>query len=163
MNQPWERLALAGAGAAGAAAWAVQQPIDKRMFGHDYDDVKLLGMLFTRGRAWWAVGMAAHMTNGAIFGLAYSELRRRTPGVSPWLSAQAMAQAENFGLFPLTAIVDRHHPARDQWQRLWLSRRALAQATWRHAILGLALGLAAHRLESARVESRRGSRPARSA
>ena len=36
------RLALAAAGAAGAAAWAVQQPLDKRMFRSGYDDTDLL-------------------------------------------------------------------------------------------------------------------------
>ena len=31
------------AGAIAAAAWAAQQPLDKRAFGSDYDDVELLG------------------------------------------------------------------------------------------------------------------------
>ena len=33
------------AGAAAAAVWAAQQPLDKRVFGVDYDDVELLGTL----------------------------------------------------------------------------------------------------------------------
>ena len=43
------------AGAAAAAAWAAQQPLDKRVFGSRYDDVELLGKLVTRGPAWPAV------------------------------------------------------------------------------------------------------------
>ena len=33
------------AGAAAAAVWAAQQPLDKRVFGVDYDDAELLGRL----------------------------------------------------------------------------------------------------------------------
>ena len=46
------------AGAAAAAAWAAQQPLDKRVFGSRYDDVELLGKLVTRGPAWPAAGQA---------------------------------------------------------------------------------------------------------
>ena len=48
------RGALAGAVAAGV--WAAQQPLDKRVFGVDYDDTELLGKLVTRGPAWRPVG-----------------------------------------------------------------------------------------------------------
>ena len=37
------------AGAAAAAVWAAQQPLDKRVFGTAYDDVEILGRLVTRG------------------------------------------------------------------------------------------------------------------
>ena len=37
------------AGAAAAAVWAAQQPLDQRVFGVDYDDVELLGRFVTRG------------------------------------------------------------------------------------------------------------------
>ncbi len=139
------RLGLAGA--AGALLWAAQQPLDKRVARYPYDDVELLGRLVRpHGDGWRAAGLAVHTLNGAIFGVTYAELRRRTPGVPAHVSAQAMAQVENFGLFPLTKLLDRVHPARDRLPRLWGSRRALAQATWRHALLGLVLGEAARRM-----------------
>src|SRR5215218_9047581 len=47
------------AGAAGAAVWAAQSPLDKRVFGVDYDDVELLGKLVTRDPAWHPIGIAA--------------------------------------------------------------------------------------------------------
>ena len=55
------------AGAAAAAAWAAQQPLDKRVFGSRYDDVELLGKLVTRGPAWPAAGLGLHVANGAMF------------------------------------------------------------------------------------------------
>ena len=51
-----------------------------------------------------------------------------------------MAQVENFGLWPLVRLTDRHHPARDELIPLAGNRRALAQATWRHGLFGLVLG-----------------------
>ena len=49
-----------------------------------------------------------------------------------------------FGLYPLAAVVDRVHPARDSMPPAF-GVRQLGQATWRHAILGVALGIAGAR------------------
>ena len=46
------------AGGVAAAVWAAQQPVDKRAFGSDYDDVELLGKLVTRDTGWHAAGLA---------------------------------------------------------------------------------------------------------
>jgi len=151
------RALLAAGGGLGAALWALQQPLDKRVFGADYDDVELLGRFFPRQRCWRSLGLALHVLNGAIFGLAYSEVWRRTPRVSPRVSAQMAIQMENVGLFPLAMLVDRHHPAREWLASAWGARQ-LAQATWRHAILGVVLGEVAARL--ARTFEQRGATPA---
>jgi hypothetical protein len=60
------------------------------------------------------------------------------------------AQVENFGLWPLVALTDRYHPARDELPRLGGDRAALAQATWRHALFGVLLGALEHRLRTIR-------------
>ena len=60
------------AGAVAAAVWAAQQPLDKRVFGVDYDDTEILGKLVTRGPAWRPIGVALHVLNGAAFGAAYA-------------------------------------------------------------------------------------------
>ena len=39
----------AAAGAVGAAVWAAQEPLDKRVFDVDHSDVELLGKAVTRG------------------------------------------------------------------------------------------------------------------
>ncbi len=80
------RGALAGAVAAGV--WAAQQPLDKRVFGVDYDDAELLGAAITRRRgtvATFAIGHALHVLNGAVFGAAYAAVspRRRRSGPGP--------------------------------------------------------------------------------
>ena len=137
--------ALAGAAAAGV--WAGQQPLDKRVFCYGYDDVELLGKLVTRGRAWPAAGVALHLAAGGLFGAAYAQLRPLLPA-PPLASATVLSMVENFGLWPLGALVDRHHPARRELSPLAGARRALGQATWRHLLFGLVLGELERRLNA---------------
>ena len=133
------------AGAVAAAAWAAQQPLDKRVFDSDYDDVELLGKLVTRGSGWQAAGWALHLQNGAMFGATYASLAPLVP-VPAVARGIAAAMAENFGLWPLGRISDRYHPARRELPRLTGNRRALAQATWRHFLFGVLLGELERRL-----------------
>ena len=74
------RGALAGATA--AAVWAAQQPLDKRVFGVDYDDAELLGTPRARatGPATLPVGLALHVANGALFGAVYANVAPSLPG-----------------------------------------------------------------------------------
>ena len=133
------------AGALAAAVWAAQQPLDKRLFRSDYDDVELLGKFVTRGPAWPAAGLAMHLANGAAFGAGYALARPFIPG--PSLAAGAVAAlAENFASWPLSALVDKHHPARADLEKLAGNTRALAQSTWRHLLFGLLLGELERRL-----------------
>jgi hypothetical protein len=127
------------AGSLAAAVWAAQQPLDKRAFDCDYDDLELLGKLVTRGREWPLAGLALHMGNGAAFGAIYSQLRPFIPG-PPVVTGTIAALTENFATWPLTPLVDSHHPARGEMPTLWGSRNALLQATWRHALFGAVLG-----------------------
>jgi hypothetical protein len=134
----WERSALAGAAA--AAAWGLQEPLDRRIFRSDYSDVALLGKLVTRGRGWRSAGLALHAANGAAFGLALEAGSRLTRIPARTLAVPA-ALAEHVVLYPLTALVDRHHPARGEpgVPPIARSPRAFAQATWRHLLFGALL------------------------
>jgi hypothetical protein len=147
------RRSLNGAIAGGiaAAVWAAQQPLDKRIFGCDYDDVALLGKAVTRGSAWPAVGMALHIQNGAAFGAAYASVRPLLPG-PPIAWALTAAMAENFSSWPLVRLVDNHHPARRDLTPLAGNGRALAQATWRHFLFGAVMGVVEARLNDRSAE-----------
>lgn len=122
------RLRAAGAGAAAAAVWALQEPLDRRVFGVDYSDPRLLGRLVGRGSR---VGFAVHVANGAAFGVVFEEVRRRLV-VEPRRLAVGMALVEHVALWPLIAVVESRSLATDP--------RAFAQATWRHALFGAILG-----------------------
>ena len=120
---PRARAALAGAAA--ATVWGVQEHADRRVFGCDYSDVELMG----RGSR--SLGYLVHGMNGAVFGLAFHELRRRVDAPQVPLAIGA-ALAEHIALWPLIGVVaDRE---------LVTSPRAFAQSTWRHALFGALLG-----------------------
>jgi len=142
----WRRCArrrsrAAVAGAAAATIWGLQEPLDQRIFGCDYSDIAVLGKAVTRGRGWRPAGFALHAANGAIFGLAFDELRRRVR-LEPRKLAVAAAVGEHLTLYPLCFFIDRYHPARGEpgIPPLFTNPRAFAQATWRHALFGFVLG-----------------------
>lgn len=134
-------------GAVAAALWAVQQPLDKVAFRSRYDDVELLGKAVTRSDAWYPVGLALHMENGALFGAVYANLAPTLP-VPPALRGPLLAVAEHLGLWPLVGLTDRLHPARRDLPTLSGNRRAFAQALWRHLLFGLVLGELERRLNA---------------
>jgi hypothetical protein len=100
----------------------------------------MLGKLVTRSRLWPLAGLAVHAANGAVFGLAFDEVRRRTKlrarPLALWL-----ALAEHSTLFPLAYLVDTRHPRRgERGLAPMFSSRGFAQETLRHALFGAALG-----------------------
>lgn len=128
------------AGAVAAVAWGLAEPIDQRVFRCDYSDVAVLGKAVTR-RHWRSAGFALHAANGAAFGALYAALSRRT-ALPPRRLALGLALAEHVGLYPLSGLVDRYHPARGEpgIPPLLTNGRAFAQATVRHACFGALVG-----------------------
>ncbi|HEY1457438.1 MAG TPA: hypothetical protein VGF15_02870 [Solirubrobacteraceae bacterium] len=131
------RGAVAGALAAGVSA--AQMPLDKRLFASDFDDVEMLGKALTQGSSWPILGWAWHLQNGAMFGAIYANLAPRLP-LPSWARGPLLAVLENFLSWPLVAVSDRLHPAREQLGKSFANPRALAQATWRHLLFGILLG-----------------------
>jgi hypothetical protein len=130
-----------------AAVWALQQPLDKIVFGCRFDDVELLGKAITRDAGWYPAGLALHVQNGALFGAIYANLAPALP-LPHVARGPACALVEHAATWPLTALSDRLHPSRKQLPRLSGNRRALAQATWRHLLFGLVLGELERRLNA---------------
>ena len=139
------------AGSAAAAVWAVQQPLDRRVFGVAYDDTELLGKLVTRGPAWPVAGAALHLVNGAAFGALYANLAPRLP-LPSWARGPLASLAEHLASWPMTTVTDRLHPARDELPVLAVDPRAFAQATWRHLVFGVVLGELERRLNAPQDE-----------
>jgi len=134
-------------GAAAAAAWAFQQPLDKLAFGSRFDDVELLGRVFERGDGWYASGLFLHLQNGAILGAVYANVAPLLP-LPPVARGPAVAMLENVVTWPLGRLSDRFHPARAELPALTGNRRAFAQATWRHLLFGVVLGELERRLNA---------------
>jgi hypothetical protein len=126
------------AGGVAAAVWAAQQPLDKRVFGVDYDDAEVLGRFIARGSGGYAGGLALHLTNGALFGAVYANLAPSLPGPR-WLRGPLAGLAEHLATWPALCFSARL-PGYLQLPRLWGSWPAFAQATWRHLLFGAVLG-----------------------
>jgi hypothetical protein len=124
------------AGAVAAGVWAVQQPLDKRIFGVDYDDAEILGKLVTRGRTWPLVGTVLHMTNGALFGAVYANVAPAAP-LPPTLRGPAAGLLEHLASWPLAVLAAPEMSS---------SPRAFAQSTWRHLVFGVVFGELERRL-----------------
>jgi hypothetical protein len=133
------------AGAAAAAVWAAQQPLDRRLFGVPYDDTELLGRWVVRSGGWQVAGAGLHLANGALFGALYANVAPSLP-VPTVLRGPLAGLAEHLATWPGTAVVERVHPARGELPALWGSGRAFAQATWRHVLFGFVLGELERRL-----------------
>ena len=118
------RARAAAAGAAAATVWGLQEPLDQRVFGCGYSDIRLVGF----GSR--ALGFVVHAANGAAFGLAFDAVRQRTR-LPPRRLAVGLALAEHVTLWPLIGLIDRD---------LVTSPRAFAQSTWRHVLFGALLG-----------------------
>jgi hypothetical protein len=110
------RAALAGAVA--ATVWGLQEPLDRRVFRCDHSDVRLVG------------GLPVHALNGALFGLAFDAVRRRT-NVEPTRLAIGLAVAEHTAMWPVLGLFDRD---------IVKSPRAFAQGVYRHVLFGYLLG-----------------------
>jgi hypothetical protein len=133
------------AGAVATVVMTLEEPLDKRLFNSEYDDVEVLGKLVTRGDGWRPIGFALHVQNGAVLGAAYARLKPSLPG-SPVLRGLLAGLIEHVATWPMTALVDRYHPARKELPKLAANRRAFGQATIRHAVFGVVLGLLEHAL-----------------
>jgi hypothetical protein len=104
------------AGALATVVMTLEQPLDKRHFDSRYD-VEILGKLG-----------------------AYTRLK---PGLHgpPVLRGLLVGLIEHVAAWPLTVVFDRYHPARKELPKLATNPRAFGQATIRHAVFGIVLGL----------------------
>ena len=138
------------AGIAAAAVWAAAEPLAARAFRPPagYSDVRMLGGLLTRGSAWRAVGLGAHVVNGAVFGAAFARA-----GGRGWRQGLAAAQVENALLWPAMAVVDRLHPDRrsGEWPPLVTNMRVFGYEATVHALFGVVLGALAGPGQRSRV------------
>ena len=126
------------AGAVATVVMTLEQPFDKRLFNSRYDDVEILGKLFTRGDDWQPIGFVLHVQNGAILGAVYARLKPSLPGPAVFRGL-VLGLAEHVATWPLTVLFDRYHPARKELPKLAASGRAFGQATIRHAVFGIVL------------------------
>ena len=128
------------AGAVATVAMTLEEPLDQRLFDSKYDDIAILGKFVTRGDAWRPIGLVLHVQNGALLGAAYARVTPSLPG-SAAVRGLVAGLVEHVATWPLTVLIDRYHPARKELPKLATNLRAFGQATIRHAVFGIVLGL----------------------
>jgi hypothetical protein len=131
------------AGIAASAAYLVANELDVRLVRYPQRDVMLQGRLLPIApRAWPLVGLVMHAGFGLTLALVYAAaVHHRLPGPD-WLRGMAWANLENVLLWPLTPLIDRHHPAvRDGAMPPLATWRCFGQAVFRHTVYGAVLGL----------------------
>ena len=134
-------------GAVAAAVWALQQPLDKLVFGSRFDDVELLGKAVTRGEGWYADRLR-HASGTARCSAPCTRTSRLCCRSRRRCAGRTAALVEHTAAWPLGAVSDRVHPARDELPTLSGNRRAFAQELWRHLLFGVVLGELERRLNA---------------
>src|SRR5882757_733135 len=114
------------AGAVATVVMTLEEPLDRRLLDFNYDDLEILGKLVTRGDAWRPIGFALHVQNGAVLGAAYARIKPSLPG-PPIVRGLIAGLIEHVATWPMTVLVDRYHPARDELPKLAASGRAFGQ------------------------------------
>jgi uncharacterized protein DUF6789 len=128
------------AGAVATVVMTLEEPLDQRLFDSKYEDIKILGKLVTRGDNWRPIGVALHVQNGALLGAAYTRVKPSLPGPAA-VRGLVAGLVEHVATWPLTLLIDRYHPARNELPKLAANPRAFGQATIRHAVFGIVLGV----------------------
>ena len=126
------------AGITAAAAWIAAEPVLQRAFGtHSYSVVRLLGRPLAR-RHWRPAGIALHLANGALAGVAFQR-----SGLRGWKAGVVAFQLEGVATWPGMALADRLHPDRGEpdWPSLFRNARVLGHEAAGHAVFGFVLGL----------------------
>lgn len=132
------RAALAGAVA--ALAYFGELWIDDRVFRYKFNDLVLLGRPFSsRPKVYLPLGLAMHLSAGAVFGVIFYHVQDLLPGPR-WARGVGFALCENLSLWPILPLVDRYHPARHtgELDRLFCWK-AFFVSQPRHVVFGLAL------------------------
>ena len=95
------------AGSVGAAVWLASQPLDRRLFGVDYDDAELLGRLVARGRPEaQAVGAALHVAERRAVRRRCTRRSRRACRSTRPCAGRWPALLEHLATWPAIALVE---------------------------------------------------------
>lgn len=141
-NEPVDVEKAIFAGGAAATAFLATTYLDSKLSSHPYNDLKLVGQMFTTRSPFWQIqGLAGHYSFAVVMSLVYARYARRLLPGPGWLRGLLFMQIENNSLYLLAPLLDRVHTGqkRDQIQPLMNLKTYMGQ-TLRHVVFGLVLG-----------------------
>jgi hypothetical protein len=123
-----------------ASAW-----VDSKLSSHPFNDVKLVGQMFTtRSPLWQIQGLAGHYGFSVFVALTYvTWFYKRLPG-SPWLRGLTFLQLENAVLYAVALAIsfDKLHAGIRRGELPPLANlKTFKGQVVRHVAFGLALGV----------------------
>lgn len=121
-----------------AAMW-----LDNTLSSHKFNDIKLVGQIFTTKWPWWLVqGLAGHYSFSMIVALFYAKfVYPRVPGPDV-LRGILFLNAENLAFYPGGLLVDRLHAGiRSGQLPPLLNEKTFMGQVVRHIAYGAVLGL----------------------
>jgi hypothetical protein len=117
--------------------------LDNRLSSHEFNDLKLVGQIFTTRRPWWIVqGLVGHYFVSLLVAFFYARfVYPRVPGPGV-LKGIILLNAENLVFYPGSILVDRLHAGirSGQLPPLLTVKTFLGQVV-RHIAFGAVLGL----------------------
>lgn len=142
----WRPGRAAVAGLVATAAYSVAMESDKYITDNHFNDVTfiqgLLGDTHASSQRTATLAWILHFLNGVLLAEVYSACCKRFLPGPHWLKGLLFGGAFIAAVWPLTPLVDRHHPLIKNGR---LPRLANWTAFWqnvlRHVVFGLTLGL----------------------
>lgn len=132
-----------GAGVAAGTAFLATTFLDSKLSNYPYNDIKLMGQVFTTKSPFWQIqGLAGHYGFSVVMGLLYARYAYRLLPGPGWLKGLLFLMIENNGLYPLAPLLDKIHAGhrKGELPRLMTLKSYVGQ-TWRHVAFGLVLGV----------------------
>lgn len=131
------------AGAAAGTAYLAATWLDSKLSSHPFNDVKLLGQIFTTRTPWWQLqGLLSHYAFGSLVAMVYASWGVRSLPGPGWLKGLIFLQIENTLLYPGALLMDKFHAGIKSGQLAPLmSWKTFKGQVVRHIAFGVALGL----------------------
>ena len=131
-----------GAGLAAGTAFLATTYLDSHLSNYPYNDIKLVGQVFTTRSPFWQLqGLAGHYGFSIFMALLYARYAHRLLPGPGWLKGLLFLMIENNGLYPFALLLDRIHAGHKAGELPPLtSLKSYLGQTCRHVAFGLVLG-----------------------
>lgn len=130
------------AGSVAGTAFLATTLLDSKLSNHPYNDLKLVGQMFTiKSPLWQIQGLLGHYAFAITMAVVYDRYARRMLPGPLWLKGVLFMQIENNVLYVLSPLVDKVHAGeREGTLPPLMNRKTYLGQALRHVSFGAALG-----------------------
>ncbi len=136
-----DHAAVITAALAAGSVYLAEMAVDMRLLNYPLNDIRMLGEMFGRRRAWPLVGTAAHYSFSIFLAYVYAAYARENLPGPPWMRGIIFINIENGILYPFAPLLDRFNPTiHSGAMPPVFSKTGFVNQLLRHAAFGLVLG-----------------------